>query len=274
MEKLKVGLQLYSVRDEMKRDPDATLKAIKEMGYDYVELAGLYDMEAKDFKALLDKYDIKVVSVHEGYPGFLDETDRVLEEAEIFGWEYYTIAIMSEDYFKGGEKHDEAVADFGKMYEILKKAGKKFLYHNHFAEFNRCDGKFIHEWLFEETPALPEIDTCWVHYAGYNPQKYILNFTGRLPIIHLKDFVCKNLPEGPVYSDELTDNFKHTDMNEVGFEPRPVGYGVQDIPAIIASACDAGTEYLIVEDEAREDLGMSQLESVRKSREYLKTLGI
>ena len=65
MKKFKVGLQLYSVRDEMQNDLEATLKAVKEMGYDYVETAGYFDRTAEEFRALLDKYGLTCISVHQ-----------------------------------------------------------------------------------------------------------------------------------------------------------------------------------------------------------------
>jgi len=117
---------------------------------------------------------------------------------------------------------------------------------------------------------LPEIDVCWVHYAGYKPEDYILKYKNQLPILHLKDFVCENI-DGAVYTDEISDTPKYPDMEAVGFKGVPVGHGVQDVPAILKAAEEAGTEYIIVEDEVK---GMDCLEAVKLSREYLKSLGI
>ena len=76
MGRFKIGLQLYSVRDEMEKDMDATLKAVAEMGYDCVEFAGYFDHSAEDVKAMCDKYGLEIVSVHQTYGVFLNDTEN------------------------------------------------------------------------------------------------------------------------------------------------------------------------------------------------------
>ena len=124
-----------------------------------------------------------------------------------------------------------------------------FGYHNHYAEFEKLDGKFILDILFERVPEMtPEIDTVWVNYAGYDPAEYIRRYNGRLKIVHLKDYL-------------KTDD---------KFEFKYVGGGCVNVPAVVKSATECGAEYFIVEQDESNDI--SPMESARKSIEYLKNI--
>lgn len=274
MKDFKVGVQLYSVRDDMEKDIDGTLKALKEMGYDYVEFAGYYDLSAEELKQKLDTYGLKAVSTHQTYKDILEDPEKWIKFIKTLGLKYFAMPWMGLDQHKGSDAFEQTVGDFKKVGKILKDNGIQFLYHNHSHEFNRVDGKFVLEWLLEEVgeDLMPEIDVCWVHFAGYKPEEYILKYENRLPVLHMKDFACTKLGIGPVYTDEAADAPKYPDMKEVGFEFHPVGSGVQDVPAILKACEKVGTEYIIVEDERNDNF--TPLEAVRKSREYLKSLGI
>lgn len=277
MKNFKVGVQLYSVRDDMAKDIHKTLKAVKDAGYDYVELAGYYDTDPKEFKKLLDEYGLKAISTHDSYERLLNDPEGVLGELKEFGMEYFGIPGIwgiDRDRARGTEEYAKIIGDVKKTGELLEKEEIKLLYHNHSFEFKRIDGKFILEWLLDDVGEIvsPEIDVCWVHYAGYNPQEYIMNFKGRLPVLHMKDFACTKLPDGPVYTDEIADDEKYPDKEKVGFESRPVGYGIQDVAKILKAAEEIGTEYIIVEEESNSDI--SSLEMIKKSRDYLKRLGV
>lgn len=274
MKKFKVGLQLYSIRDDMAKDIRKTLKAVKDMGYDYVELAGYYDMSAAELKKLLDEYGLEAVSTHESYECILNDKEQKLDDLKTLGLKYYAMPYMGLDKHKGSDVFQKTVEDFKTVGKILKDNGVQFLYHNHAFEFTRYDGKFALEWLLDEVGDLiyPELDVCWVHYAGYKPDDYILKYKNKLPVLHLKDFACVNMPDGPVYTDEIADEPKYPDREKAGFEFRPVGHGVQDIPAILKAAEEAGTEYVIVEQDAFTDI--EPMKAVKMSRDYLKSLGL
>ena len=272
MKQFKVGVQLYSVHDIIDKDVEGTLKAIKEMGYDYVELAGYYDLEATELKKMLDKYGLTAISTHDSYEKILENPEKKMEDMRTLGVKYYAMPWMGLEKHKGSENYEQVVADYKKTGEMLKENGIQQLYHNHSHEFTRVDNKFVFEWIVEDVGEnlLPEIDVCWVHYAGYKPDDYILKYKNQLPILHLKDFICEKI-DGPVYTDEISDTPKYPDREKVGFKGVPVGYGVQDVPAILKAAEEVGTEYIIVEDEVKD---MDSLEAIKKSREYLRSLGL
>lgn len=277
MKKFKLGLQLFSIRDALEEDFEGTLKKVKEMGYDYVEFAGYYDRTAEDIKALLDKYGLKAISVHSDYDNYFEgDMQENIDFLKTIGVKYAAQPWLNPDKRKGGENYDKAIADMKYLADRLKENGIQFLYHNHDFEFDIIDGKFLLEWYMEdlEGKVLPEIDTCWVHYSGYDPKKYILNYKNKLPVLHLKDFVCTNISNEPLYllSDEKKAEMKKMTREEQGFKFTPVGSGLQNFPDILKSAEECGTEYLIVEQDMR--CGNSQLEDAQKSAQYLRSLGV
>lgn len=273
---MKVGLQLYSVRDDMEKDMKGTLKKVKEMGYDYVEFAGYFGHTAEEVKAMLDELGLECVSVHQTYDIFLDNEKESIDYLKTIGAKFCVVPWMGVEKHKGSDVFDQTVEEFKKVGKALKDAGIQFAYHNHDFEFGKYEGKFLLDWLYESVPAdilETEIDTCWVHYAGYDPAEYLLKYSGRAHIVHLKDFVCKNLAQGPVYaligSDGKED--KKASKEDNGFEFRPLGDGIQDFKKILDASEKAGAEYVIVEQD--QATTMAPLDSAKRSREYLKSLG-
>ena len=308
MKKFKVGLQLFSIREEMEKDMDAALKAVKEMGYDYVEFAGYFGKSAEEVKALLDKYGLEAVSVHQVPDLFWEEGQSAIDYLKTLGVKFCAIPWYSVDEFF--QDWDGTMLKFQKLGEDMKANGIQLLYHNHDFEFKKIDGEFILDKMYKTIPAellQPEFDTCWVHYAGNNPVEYLKQYSGRTEVVHLKDFVCEKLGGGPVYAligDDGSEAVKSKEDNDFRF--CPVGQGIQDIPAIIAEdgeeiksnskeengfkfksigcgiqdwkaileTCEAnGTEYVIVEQDQWYD--GSALEQAASSRKYLKdTFGL
>lgn len=276
MKKFLVGLQLYSVREEMGKDVGATLKKVKETGYDYVEFAGYFGLSADEIKKLLDSNGLQCISVHQKYEVFLEKPEESVEYLKVIGAPYCAVPWMGKEKHKGSPDYDRTVSEFIKVGKLLKSAGIQMLYHNHDFEFNRYEGKFLLDWLYESVPAdllKTQVDTCWARYAGYDPAAYILKYTGRSPVVHLKDFVCEKFNVGPAYA--LIDNSgkegRPADRNAAGFKFMPLGMGVQDFPSILKASEEAGADIVIVEQDASVD--RPPMEAAAISREYLKKLG-
>ena len=278
MKKFKVGIQLYGVRDAMKADFEGTLKAIADMGYEYVEFAGYYGKTAEEIKAILDELGLKCISVHQGLDFYNEDPDAAAEFLKTFGVKYSVIPWYKKEELAGTENWDATVERFTKVAEVLKAHGMKLGYHNHDFEFETFEGKYLHDYIFDTIPADlidPEFDTCWVHYAGLNPADKITEFAGRVEVVHLKDFVCKRLAGGPTY-DLIDKDGKpiKTTREDNEFEFRPLGQGRQNFESILAACEKCGTEYVIVEQDKVYN-GMTELEAAKLSRDYLKnTFGI
>ncbi len=278
MKKFNVGLQLYSVKESMARDFEGTLKAVRDMGYEYVEFAGYHGKSAEEIKEILDKLGLKCVSVHQSLDFYNDDPEGAVKFLKTFGVKYNVIPWYPIEKLYGSVEWDDTVARFNKIAKLLADNGMKLGYHNHDWEFSVADGKYIEEHIIENVPEEliePELDTCWVRYAGVSPVEMIEKYKGRVTLVHLKDFTCKQLAAGPAYDligiDGTAIKAKRSDN---GFEFRPVGSGMQDFASILEACERCGTETVIVEQDAP-SMGLDELESVKKSREYLKnTFGI
>ena len=279
MKKFKVGLQLYGVRNSMKEDFEGTLRAVAEMGYEYVEFAGYYDKTSEEIKALLEKYGLKCVSVHQGLDFFDEDPDGKCEFLKGFGVKYSVIPWYEKGKLAQSSEWDATVSRFNKVADIFEKHGMMLGYHNHEFEFEKYNGKYLHDYIFESVPEskiFPELDTCWVHYAGVEPTEMIRKYKGRVEVVHLKDFTCDRLGGGPAY--ELIDTDGNGEKQKPSREDNnfrfcPLGNGRQNFAEILSACEECGTELVIVEQDQSYDL--SELEAARISREYLKnTFGI
>ncbi len=277
MKKFKVGLQLYSIRDDMEKDMAAALKKVKEIGYDYVEFAGYFGHSADEVRALLDQNGLECISVHQVYDVFLEDEKTNIDFLKTIGAKFCAVPWMGVEKHAGHGQFDKTVEEFLTVGKALLANGIQMLYHNHDFEFEKYEGKFLLDWLYDSVPAdllKTELDTCWVRYAGQDPAEYLRKYTGRSPIVHLKDFVCKRLNAGAAYAliDDEGKEQKQETKEDNGFEFRPVGSGMQDFPAILKAAEDAGADYVIVEQDQAPTA--TPMESAAMSREYLKSLGL
>lgn len=277
MRQFKVGLQLYSIRDKMEADMDAALKAVKEMGYDYVEFAGYFGKSAEEVRALLDKYSLSCISVHQGYEVFLDDPEGNVNYLKTIGAKFCAIPWMDVAKHKGNAVFEQTVREITQVAELLNKNDIQMLYHNHDFEFRMFEGKYLLDWLYETIPSdllKPELDTCWVKYAGEDPCAYLEKYSGQVDVVHLKDFTCKELAKGPAYAliDNTGKEQKTDNKEENEFQFRPVGQGMQDFKTILESADKAGADYVIVEQDQWYD--GDSLECAKQSRDYLRELGL
>jgi len=252
MGKLPYALQLYSVRDHLEQDPAGTLFKVKAAGYDYVEMAGLCGLSAQEFKAALDAAKLTAVSMHTGYERFAGDVEDVLEEARVFGLEYVVAPWV------GGPEYSDRAAWLGvaKVLEEagarLRTAGVRLCYHNHAHEFERLGGEYIFDLLYDNTAPehlAVELDTCWARVGGADPVALIRKYQGRMPLLHVKDYVPGNPPR-------FTE----------------AGKGCMDWDAIFKAARQAGVAWYVVEQD--DNFTVDSLESVRISAAFMENWGV
>lgn len=275
MKKLHSGVQLYSVREELKADFEGTLKKVAEIGYEYVEFAGYYgDKTGEEIKALLDKYGLKSISVHQGADMFLQKGQEAVDFFKAYGVKYVSIPWYPIENYLTEEKREETLKVFTQVAELLHKNDMVLQYHNHDFEFGKLDdGRYFLDWLYDSIPAhllMPQLDVCWVRYASEDPVKYIKKYANRIKTIHFKDFFAKQLGGGPVY--ELIGAARTQKREDNGFEFRPLGKGIQDFDAMLEALEDTGVEYVIVEQD--QCYATPPMEAITISREFLRTKGI
>lgn len=266
MWKDKVGLQLFSVRDELQKDFEGTLRKVKEMGYSAVEFAGLYGNAPGDVKRMCEEIGLVPLSAHVPFQEMKEDPEGVVESYKQVGCQYIVIPYLTEEYRPGAEKFDEVLKYAKIVGEVCARKGMVLQYHNHDFEFVKIDGEYALDVLYREVgPELlqTQIDTCWVNVAGENPAAYVRKYAGRIPTVHLKDFTGEK-------TEKMYDLIGIEDDKEKGkaFEFRPVGKGRQDIPAIAAAAIESGAKWLIVEQD-EPSMGLDRMGCARESVEYL-----
>ena len=268
--KFPVAVQVYSVRDDAAADLRATLEKIKAMGYEGVEFAGLYDNSPEDVKKMCQEIGLVPVSAHVALKELVADTAKVVADYVLIGCKYIAVPYLTEEDRPGTPGWAKTVESIKMIGEECKKQGIKLLYHNHDFEFVKIDGTYALDMLYEtvsEDLLATELDTCWVNVGGENPAGYVKKYAGRAPVVHLKDFVGSK-------SDDMYEliGIEKKVTAAPKFELRPVGYGCQDWYNILKACEDAGTEWVVVEQD-RPSMEKTPLESIELSRNYLKTLG-
>lgn len=266
MKKWPVALQVYSVRDVAEKDFAEIMRRVREMGYDGVELAGLYGMKAVEAKKILDEIGLELVCAHVGLD--MLEDDEALRDYAATGMKYIAIPWMTGP--KNAEELKATIERIRRIGERCKALGMQLLYHNHDFEFVKIDDAYILDSYYSSIPAellQTELDTCWVNVGGENPSAYVRKYAGRAPIVHLKDFAGQKSEN--MYGLIGVEGSEKKDPSSK-FEFRPVGYGLQDVPSIVAAAEDAGTSWFVVEQD-QPSMGRTSLECAEMSIRYLKS---
>ena len=270
---MKVGIQLYSVRKTMAVDAVPTIRKVVETGYKYLEAAnhhadvddGIgFGVPAEEMKKILDDTGAEVKSAHI-FPFNDDMYRRVIEYNQKIGND--TIVYPMEFF----HDHDDALRIAERcqtLGKIARSEGMKFLYHNHFHEFQVFDGETVLDTIMNNTDpdyVNLELDTFWTMRAGLDPVEMIRHFGTRLKKLHQKDMAWDT--KTPVNMFELTGD-SYIDMKKFGEvkckdDFTEIGYGRMDIQKIIDAANDLGTvDFVFLEqDESKLD----ELESIKKS---------
>ena len=270
---MKIGYQIYSARQDAERDLKGTLKALRAMGYDGVELAGLYGCTAGQFKEALDEAGIPAISAHVPLKDICADMFKTISDYKLLGCRYIAVPYTDADCRPGGKNFADTLKQIWRFGRLCREAGIQLLYHNHDFEFVTVSGMYGLDFIYaavDEDILKTEIDTCWVKYAGEDPAAYVLSYTGRAPIVHLKDFVGEKGEKSPYALIGMKDDAAKP--GEISFEFRPVGYGCQDFKAITAAAEKAGAGWVVVEQD--ESVGRTPLEAAKMSIDYLKSIGI
>ncbi len=269
--KFPVAIQLYSVRDAVAEDMYGTLKALKEIGYDGVEFAGLFDHSPEEIKEMCAELGLVPISAHVPYADMVKDPEEVLRDYAKIGCRYVAVPYLVEEDRPGTPGFAAVIENVKKIGAAAQTLGMQLLYHNHDFEFLKIDGKYALDILYDSVSPehlATELDTCWVNVGGENPADYIIKYTGRAPVVHLKDFEGEK--SANMYA--LIGIDSEGDSKPSTFEFRPVGSGKQTFPAILEAAEKAGSSWVVVEQD-EPSMGLSPMECAAKSRAYLKTIG-
>jgi sugar phosphate isomerase/epimerase len=199
----KVGIQLYTLRNEIPKDLEGTLKKVADIGYKEVELFGYGDGKffgktPKEFKALLQSLNLSAPSGHyttgntnPSSKGTLtNDWKRAVDDAAELGQKYMICAFLFPEERKTLDVYKRHAELFNKSAEICKQSGIQFGYHNHDFEFETLEGQVPYDILLKQTdPKLVqmELDLYWASFAGKDPVQLFKQNPGRFPMWHVKD---------------------------------------------------------------------------------------
>jgi sugar phosphate isomerase/epimerase len=235
-----VGLQLYSLREQFKKDVPGTLNEVKSFGIKYAELAGTYDMPPEKFREELKARGIEAISDHFPFEKYRDDVESVAREAAALGLKYAGCAWIPHNDPFDEKTCREAIAVFNRAGAALAKHGIKFFYHVHGYEFQPFGQGTLLDLLMAETdPKLVsfEMDIFWIVHPGQDPVKLLEKYGKRWELAHLKD-MKKGTPTGLLTG--------HTDVTN----DAALGAGQMDLPSILRAAKKAGVKWYFIEDES------------------------
>lgn len=247
-----VGLQLYSLRNELNENLEESLEKIAAIGYKNLEAAGysdgsFYGLEPLEFKALVEKYGMKLISSHLTFKS--EEVAAVLNAHKEAGIKYLVWPWIGKEDRVSINTYKQLAERLNSFGELCSQNGLKFGYHNHDFEFQVIDGIVPYDILLEYTDpkfVFMEIDLYWITYAGIDPITYFEKYPGRFPLWHVKDMLAGE-----------------------GKEMTEVGSGIIDYQKLFEYANQAGMKEIFVEQDVIIGDGF---ESVKKSFDHLNTL--
>ncbi len=249
-----IGLQLWTLRDEIGKDPKGVLKQVADMGYKQIEsfegAQGIFwGMSNTDFKKYMDDLGMTMVSSH---CDMNKDFEKKVAEAAAIGMKYLLCPAVGKQ--KSLDDYKKIAETFNAKGEICKKAGLKFGYHNHDYSFTLQDGQFPQDIFMQNTNKDAvgyEMDMYWVVTAGQDPLTWLKKYPDRFKLGHVKD---RKKDATPAEKDESVI----------------VGTGSINYAALLPEARKAGMEYFIVEQEKYENT--TPLESAKADVQYLKAL--
>lgn len=250
-----VGLQIYTLRDTIFKDPKGVLKQVADFGYKKLETfaykdGSIFGMPFSDFGKYINDLGMKVTSGHYGLDqAKSDAWEKAVTDAKSIGQDYLVVPYLQEPDRKTIDDYKKVCEALNKAGEVVKKNGLKFGYHNHAFEFQTLEGQMPYDVMLKELdPKLVdmEMDIFWVVNAGQDPVKYFDKHPGRFTQWHVKDM-------------DKNDKMRNAD----------VGTGTIDWKNIFANAKKSGMKHFYVEQETYPG---APIDSVGQSIKYLKTI--
>ena len=236
----RLGLALYTLRHDCARDPDETLRAVAEMGYEGVELYDLFGREARAVRAMLDDLGLEVCGRHVRLETIESHLDELAAELRELGSDRLILAWIPPP--ASSREAEQVVARIGEAAARVSAAGLRFGFHNHDGELRELDdGRTVLDRLLElpREQLFLEVDLGWAWFAGVDPVELVARVAPRAPLVHVKDLAGTS-------------------------EPRfvPVGDGDVGYATVLPAIRESGVEWLLVEQDETDG---SALDAVRRS---------
>lgn len=247
-----VAAQLYTLRDFCKTPEDTaqSLKKVRAIGYEAVQVSGISPMPEEELKSMLDGEGLACCATHEPTQKILEEPGAVIERLNKLGCQYTAVPSPGNFDVSTLEAARNFAAKMNSAGKALRESGKVLCYHNHHTEFVKFGDNTLLEIFYSETDPQNlqgELDTYWVQYGGGDPIAWVKKLSGRSPLLHLKDYGIDPQEKKPVF--------------------REIGYGTLNWKELIPAAEAAGCEWYIVEQDTCPG---DPFESLKMSFDYIK----
>jgi sugar phosphate isomerase/epimerase len=271
------GIQLYSVRGDMTKDPLGTLKQLASFGYKYVEHADyrnrkFYGFSATEFKKVLDDLGLKMPSGHTVMgkahwdaekKEFTDAWKWTVEDAAVCGQQFVISPSLDPSLRKTEDELKRYMEVFNKSGELCKKSGMKFGYHNHDFEFSqKFNDVSVYDIMLTNTDpklVMQQLDIGNLYNGGAKAIDVVKKWPGRFESMHVKDEIVSTAP-APAGG------------NHEKYESCVLGTGIVNVKEVIdLGRKSGGTIHFIIEQESYQ--GKSSLESVKENLEIMKKWG-
>lgn len=251
MKPTQVAAQLYTCRDLLKTPAEiaATLARLRKVGYTAVQVSGMGPIEEEELNKILDGEGLVCCATHEGSDTILDEPQKVIDRLKKLRCSYTAYPYPAGVDFTSQESIDALIKKLDASGKAMADSGITLCYHNHNHEFRKIGGKTILDLIYDGTDPRNlqgEPDTFWVHYGGGENVEWCEKLAGRLPLIHLKDYMTN-------------------DENKQAF--CEIGAGNLNFKKIIAAAEKSGCEWFIVEQDTCPG---DPVDSLKQSFDYIK----
>ena len=248
---MKIGAQLYTIRDHCKTLDDfaLSLRKVADIGYTTVQVSGTCAYEPKWLKEQLDKTGLECVITHIPADQLTADPAQTARNHDVFGCAYVGLGWYGFQPEKA-ETLDSFVARYGPVARALREGGKYFMYHNHDQEFQKIGGKTILAHLAERMPADEmgfTLDTFWIQAGGGDPAYWVEALKGRIPCIHLKDYAY-------------------------GRKMAVIGEGNINFDRVFEKAEASGVKYMLVEQD--DCNGQDPFDCLKRSYDYLRACGL
>jgi len=259
-----LGVELYTVRDIITKNPSAVLNAIQEIGYTGIEAT--YATVPQIWPAV-QQTSLKPVSVHIDYAIYEEGGERLnaaLQDVKQRGFQYVVVPYVPPEK-RGGPEASSKMDMFKRLAATINKSAKlanesalSLCYHNHAFEYEPLNGTNGLEILMSETDSALvslELDIFWASVGGHDPLEILQKYSGRVRLLHLKD-------KASGLATQYNETVPHSAFKEVG-------NGTLNIPAILSAADSAGVQHYFVEQDQTPPAG--PIASLRQSFKYLST---
>lgn len=243
----RIGVQLYTVRNEMEKDFDGTLKRIAALGYDELEFAGLYNRDPKTVRKMVEKLGMKIVGSHINSDKLKENPESLIAETKALGAKYMVLAWIPQEQRKTINDWKNWINLMNRVGEMSQKKGIQFIYHNHNFEFEKIENVVPFDLMLEKIDRRYvkfEIDLYWLKLAGREPKDLFAKYPKGFPLSHVKD------------------------MSKTENAMVDVGDGKIDFAEIFKQSETSGMKHYFIEHDDTK----TPFESLERSIKYLRSL--